>query len=75
MVGGCSLAILCLRASHGIWADFWSIAMYSAIPNGLTLLLAALLFRKGRPDLTSHRVLLIACYLIGIAGGCYFYYT
>lgn len=75
MAGGCSLAILFLRVVHGVWAEFWEIAMYSAIPNGLTALFAVLLFLKQNPDATMDRVFLVACYLIGICGGCYFYYT
>jgi hypothetical protein len=60
---------------HGQWADFAEIAMYTAIPNGLTALLAFLLFRKMAADVTGDRILLIACYLIGIAAGGYFYFT
>jgi hypothetical protein len=75
LAGGCSLSILVLRAAHGVWADFWEIAMYSAIPNVLTVLLAVLLFRKPTQDATMDRVFLIACYLVGIGAGAYFYFT
>ena len=75
MAGGCSLSILMLRAFHGNWGDFWQIAMYSAIPNGFTALMAILLFRQRGSEATADRILLIACYLIGIAAGAYFYYT
>ena len=75
LAGGCSIAILILRGVHGNWADFWQIAMYSAIPNGFTVLMAILLFRQRGPEVTGDRIFLIACYLIGIAAGAYFYYT
>ena len=75
MMAGGSLSILALRVGHGVWADVWEIAMYSAIPNALTALFAFLFFSKTTPDATMHRVFLIACYLIGIGVGAYFYFT
>ncbi len=75
MVAGCSLAILFLRTLHRQWDDFGQIALMSAIPNVLTAALAFLLFRKKAVDATGQRILLIACYLIGIGGGVYFYFT
>ncbi len=75
MAAGCSVAIFALRAAHGQWADFGQIAMLSFIPNALTVVLAFFLFRKTRADVTGDRILLIACYLIGIGAGTYFYFT
>lgn len=75
MAGGCTLAILILRVAHGIWADFWEIAMTSAIPNGLTALLGIVFFGKPTPENSMHRVLLVLCYLVGIVAGCYFFFT
>lgn len=75
MLGGCSIAILLLRGIHGLWNDFWQTALYSAIPNGFTFLMVILLFWQRGSEATGDRILLIACYLIGIAGGVYLYYT
>ena len=75
LAGGFSVAILALRGLHGNWVDFWQIAMYSAIPNGFTALMAILLFRQRGSEVTADRIFLIACYLVGIASGAYFYYT
>lgn len=75
MAAGCSLAILALRAVHGIWAEFGQIAMLTAIPNGLTALLAVLMSLNKHRDMTMDRVFLVACYLVGIGGGAYFFFT
>jgi hypothetical protein len=75
MAAGCSLAILALRAVHGIWAEFWEIAMLTAIPNGLTALLALAMYLNKYRDTTMDLVFLVACYLVGIGGGAYFFFT
>jgi hypothetical protein len=72
---GCVLAILVLRVMHGQWDEFREIATAAAAANGFTAVLAALLFRKSASKMIGHRILLVACYLLGIAGGIYFYFT
>jgi hypothetical protein len=73
--GGCSLAILVLRALHGNWKEFWEIALYTSIPNVLTAVAALVVFRKSTPDHSMDRVFLVACYLVGVGAGVYFYFT
>ena len=75
LAGGFSIAILALRVLHENWADFWQLAMYSAIPSGFTVLMAILLFRQRGSEVTADRFFLIGCYLVGIASGAYIYYT
>ncbi len=75
MAAGCTLAILALRAVHGIWVEFWEIAMLTAIPNRLTALLAVMMYLNKYRDMTMDRVFLVSCYLVGIGGGTYFFFT
>ena len=73
MVAGATIAILVLRAAHGQWDEFGLIALYTAISNAFTALIAYFIFRRRPPELDIDKVLLVACYIIGIGGGAYFY--
>src|SRR5260370_215587 len=72
MVAGTTIAILVLRAAHGQWDEFGLIALYTAIPNAFTGLIAYFIFRRRQPELDIDKVLLVGCYIIGIGGGAYF---
>ena len=75
MAAGAVLALLILRILHGQWNEFGQIALYAAIPNALTGLAAFALLRRPRADTRIDLFFLVACYVIGIGAGAYFYYT
>ena len=75
MAGGFSTSILALRLFHGNWDEFWLSVLFTAIPNGFTVLMVILLFWQRGSEATADRILLVASYLVGIAGGAYIYFT
>ncbi len=75
MTSGCILAIFVLRILHGQWNEFKEMAIAATALNGLTAILAFFLFQKSARNVIGHRIILVVCYLVGIAGGCYFYFT
>lgn len=75
LASGCLLAILVLRGAHGIWNDFGMLALFTGIANLITAFLAYRLFRFPGPDAAMHKLLLVGCFLAGIGGGAYLYFT
>jgi hypothetical protein len=73
IVAGLLLAVLALRVGNGNWAEFGTIALWTAGVNAFTALLAVALFRRRNPGAGVAKGLLALGYVVGIVIGVYLY--
>jgi hypothetical protein len=75
MISGLVPTLLILRIAHSNWADLGLISAYAIVPNLFTGLVAYAVFREPKPGLGVYKALLGVGYVVGIAGGVYFYHS
>ena len=75
IVAGLLLSLLVLRLVSGQFADWTALALFAAIANGITGMIAFALIRFRKEETTGYLIGLILGYLAGIGGGAYFHFT